>query len=254
MNVLGIVGSPRKDGRTNHLVDAALDGAASQQAAVAKVYLVDYAIQPYLGQRDVTYCPDALSRRCEDADAIILGAPIYVGDVSGVTKNFMETVRISNAAGKPALGISVAGGTGKGVLSGVQTLYQFFFQKQMRGVHPTPVSRFNMDQALNQLRGYGADLVALAEQSNPFTGVTRDACWPDVVAHYAELPYMDGDPLDEFVLLAEQLVRISRGPDAEAATAELEAARALLADGQRSAAARNAVGAYQRLYYSPRTR
>lgn len=254
MIVLGIVGSPRKDGRTNRLVDAALDGAASRQATVAKVYLVDYAIQPYLGQRDVEYCPDALSRRCEDADAIVVGAPVYVGDVSGVTKNFMETARIANAAGKPALGISVAGGTGKGVLSGVQTLYQFFFQKLMRGVHPTPVSRFNMDQALDQLRGYGADLVALAEQPNPYAGRTRDACWGDAVAHYATLPYMDGDPLDEFVLLAEQLIRVSRGTDAEAATAELDTARGLLADGQRSAAARYAVGAYQRLYFAQETR
>ena len=89
MIVLGIVGSPRKNGRTNRVVDAALEGAASKQAAVEKVYLVDYAVQPYLGQRGVEYCPDALSRLCEDADAIVVGAPIYVGDVSGVTKNFM---------------------------------------------------------------------------------------------------------------------------------------------------------------------
>ena len=108
--------------------------------------------------------------------------------------------------------------------------------------------------AINKLQEHGADLVALAEQPNPFAGVTRDACWPDVVAHYAALPYMDGDPLDEFVLLAEQLIRISHGPDAEAATTALDAARTLLADGQRSAAAQHAVGAYQRLYYSQGTR
>ena len=62
MDVLGIVGSPRKDGRTNHLVEAALEGARSCRATVEKVYLVDYAIRPFTGTggsgEAFQYCPE----------------------------------------------------------------------------------------------------------------------------------------------------------------------------------------------------
>jgi multimeric flavodoxin WrbA len=42
MSVIGIVGSPRKNGRTNALIDAALKGAESKGAETRKIYLVDY--------------------------------------------------------------------------------------------------------------------------------------------------------------------------------------------------------------------
>ena len=51
MLVLGIVGSPRKHGRTNQLVDAALCGAEAQDAETRKIHLGDYAIRPFLGVR-----------------------------------------------------------------------------------------------------------------------------------------------------------------------------------------------------------
>ena len=49
MLILGIVGSPRKEGRTNTLIDAALEGAAQGGAETQKLYLVDYAIKPFTG-------------------------------------------------------------------------------------------------------------------------------------------------------------------------------------------------------------
>ena len=59
--------------------------------------------------------------------AIVLAAPVYWGDINGMTKTFLDTVRISNCSGKLAMGIAIAGGTGKGLTSGVQTIYRFFF-------------------------------------------------------------------------------------------------------------------------------
>jgi multimeric flavodoxin WrbA len=252
--ILGIVGSPRKDGRTNSLIDAALKGAQSAGAAVQKIYLADYNVKPFKGaggtDEAFTYCPEELSSLCEDAEAIVLGAPVYWGDINGLTKDFMDTVRIRNANGKLALGIAIAGGTGKGLLSGVQSIYHFFFHKQMRGIDPTPVSRFNLEKALGQLRDSGVKLAGLAQEVMPFPGATSDERWPDVVAYYASVAYLDRDPVDEFLMLAGQLIDISEGGDVEDAQAELDRALELVAQGNRSEAARHAVRSYQILYFA----
>jgi len=254
MAVLGIVGSPRKNGRTNQLIEAALEGAKSRSAATKKVYLVDYDIRPFTGSGGSTEafhcCPEELSRLCEEADGIALGAPVYWGDINGLTKDFMDTVRIASANGKPALGIAIAGGSGKGLLSGVQTLYHFFFHRQMRGIDPTPVSRFNLEETLEQLKASGAKLADMTKEVTPFPGPTMEECWPEVLAHYASLEVLRCDPLDEFVTLAQQLIRMSEGRKAEEAKDELDRALALIAEDRRSEAARHAVRAYQILYFA----
>jgi multimeric flavodoxin WrbA len=254
MLVLGIVGSPRANGRTNQLVQAALDGAAAQGARTLKIHLADYAIRPYLGtgpsHESFDHSPAELSQLCGEADAIVLGAPVYWGDINGLTKDFMDTVRTPGENGKPALGIAIAGGSGKGLLSGVQSLYHFFYHRQMRAIDPTPVSRFNMTEALEELVASGARLAEMARDPQPFPGEPRDVRWGAVLAHYCTLPYLDRDPLDEFVMLAEQLIRGSEGESIAEAQAELDQAMALIAEGRRSEAAPHAFCAYQILYYS----
>jgi multimeric flavodoxin WrbA len=254
MLVLGIVGSPRKDGRTNQLVDAALSGAALQGADTKKIYLADYAIVPFLGsggsQEAFGHSPAELSQLCGEGDAIVLGAPVYWGDINGLTKDFMDTVRTPGENGKPALGIAIAGGSGKGLLSGVQSLYHFFYHRQMRAIDPTPVSRFNMAAALEGLVASGARLVEMARDPQPFPGEPRDVRWGSVLAYYCTLPYLDRDPLDEFVMLAEQLIRISEGERVPEAQAALDRALALISEGRRSEAAPYAFRAYQILYYT----
>ncbi len=254
MIILGIVGSPRKNGRTNRLVDAALEGAKSKNVSVKKIYLVDYELKQYKGlggsEEAFQYCPEELSMLCEEADAIILGAPVYWGDINGMTKDFMDTVRIPNSNGKPALGLAIAGGTGKGLLSGVQSIYHFFFHKQMRGIDPTPVSRFNLQEAIEKLRASGARLVNLSENLTPFPG-TRGERWPEVLVHYTSLKHLKCDPLDEFVMLSEQLIKLSEGNKVKKAKTELDKALTLIAEGKRVEAARYAVKSYQLLYFPP---
>jgi multimeric flavodoxin WrbA len=254
MLVLGFVGSPRKNGRTNQLVNAALRGAAAAGADTRKLYLADYAIVPFLGSGGSTeafgYGPEELSQLCGEAGAIVLGAPVYWGDINGLTKDFMDTVRTPGENGKPALGIAIAGGSGKGLLSGVQSLYHFFYHRQMRATDPTPVSRFNMAEALGALEASGARLAEMAADPQPFPGEERDQRWGAVLAHYCTLPYLNCDPLDEFVMLAEQLIRTSSGEGVAHAQAELDRALALIEEGRRSEAAPHAFGAYQILYHT----
>jgi len=254
MLVLGIVGSPRKNGRTNTLIDTALSGASAAGAQTQKVYLADHKVRPFTGEGGSAeanaYCPPELSALCEQADALIVGAPVYYGDINGLTKDWMDSVRIANSNGKPALGFAIAGGSGKGLISGVQSIYHWFYHRQVRAIDPTPVSRFNMQAAIDSLYTSGARLVDMARNIEPFPGAGREDRWADVLAYYATLPYFDQDPVDEFLMLAEQLISISAGDRVTAAQAELDRALALVTKGQRSEAGRHAVRAYELLYFA----
>jgi multimeric flavodoxin WrbA len=259
MRIVGIVGSPRKDGRTNALVEAALSGAQGAGAELVKVHLTDYAIRPFTGTGDsreaAAYCPEELSTLCREAQGLVVGAPVYWGDISGITKDFMDTVRLPHVQGVPGLGIAIAGGSGKGLLSGVQSIYHFFYHKQMRCIEPVPVSRFNMEAALATLPARGAELVRLAADAKPFEGATVDERWIDCTAYYGDVRYMRGDPVDEFVLLAQQMVALGRGAQGRGgdklplAQAELRAALTALAEGHRAEAGRCAVRCYHLLYF-----
>ncbi len=251
MFVLGIVGSGRKNGRTAELMAAALNGAEAQGARTQKVHLADYEIRYHLGvaAEGKPYCPHALAELCEEADALVLGSPVYYGDISGLTRSFMDSAPISNSNGKLALGFAIAGGSGKGLLSGIQSIYHYFYHRQMRAIDPTPVSRFNMDAALASLQESGASLVELFRTVEPFPGEARDDRWADVLAYYAALPYFDAGPVDEFVMLAEQLIHISDGPEVAKAKAALGQALDLIREGEPSRAAPYAVRAYEILYF-----
>ena len=257
MVIVGVVGSPRKNGRTNSLIDAVLEGAKSRGAEVKKVYLVDYELRQYKGldgsAEAFTYCPEELSRLCDGAEALAIGAPIYWGDINGMTKDFMDTVRIPITNGKPALGVTIAGGSGRGQVSGVQSLYTFFFHKQMRAIDPTPVSRFNMQEALEELKISGGRLVDLSKKKEAFLGNTVNERLPVVQAYYTSLKYLNCDPLDECIMLDRQLIKVSEGKKVEEAKAELDKALALISDGKRSIAAEHAVKAYLMLYFPPQT-
>lgn len=254
MLIVGIVGSPRKGGRTNALVGAVLEGAATRGAETHVAYLADYEVRPFLGQGGSAEaqraCPEALSSLCEEAEALVIGAPVYFGDINGLTKDFMDTVRIRNSNGKPAAGVAIAGGSGKGLLSGLQNVYHFLYHRQFRAIDPTPVSRFNLQEALASLKQTGARLVEMAAHIEPFPGERRDDRWAGVLAHYATLPYLDQGPLDEFVMLARQLIAISEGAVAAQAQAALDQALLLIEQGQNGEAARHAVHAYELLYFS----
>jgi multimeric flavodoxin WrbA len=255
MFVLGIVGSPRKVGRTNTLVDATLKGAETAGVEVKKIHLVDYEIKAYTGlgssSEAFNYCPTELSMLCEGAGAIILGAPVYWGDINGLTKDFMDTVRIDSSNGKPVLGIAIAGGTGKGLLSGIQNLYHFFFHRQMRAIETIPISRFNFEEALEELEKRGMNLAELSQDVKPFCGASMDDRWPNVLSHYVALSYFRCDPLDEFVILAEQLIKTSGAVRVDEARDALNKALDLITEGKRVEAAPHAFKAYQALYFPP---
>ena len=103
MKVLAINGSPRKKWNTATLLQSALDGAASHGAKAELIHLYDLT---YTGCTSCFACKlkggksygkcamqDGLTsvlEKIQDADALILGSPIYFGTVTGMMRCFME--------------------------------------------------------------------------------------------------------------------------------------------------------------------
>jgi multimeric flavodoxin WrbA len=98
MKVLGIEGSPRKDGNTEKLVRRILEGAAEAGSGTDFIKLSELSINYCRGcgtcratgecvqKDDMDRIVDAI----QQSDVIVLGSPIYVWQVTGITKVFMD--------------------------------------------------------------------------------------------------------------------------------------------------------------------
>ena len=103
MKILASNGSPRKKWNTSTLLQKALEGAASQGAKTELIHLYDLNYKgciscfacKTLGGKSYGKCAvqDDLApifSRIEQSDAILMGSPIYWGDISGEMKSFLE--------------------------------------------------------------------------------------------------------------------------------------------------------------------
>jgi multimeric flavodoxin WrbA len=103
MKVLAINGSPRKAWNTAMLLNSALEGAASKGAKTELVHLYDLDFKGCTScfsckiKNGKSYGKCALKddltpilQKAAEADAIILGSPIYIGYVTGEMKSFLE--------------------------------------------------------------------------------------------------------------------------------------------------------------------
>lgn len=103
MKVIAINGSPRKNWNTATLLEKSLEGAASEGAETELIHLYDLNFKGCIscfacklkGGKSFGKCAvkDELIpvlERLEDADAVILGSPIYLGNSTGEMRSFME--------------------------------------------------------------------------------------------------------------------------------------------------------------------
>jgi multimeric flavodoxin WrbA len=103
MKVLAFNGSPRRNCNTAVLLNHTLDGAASQGAEIELIHLYDFNYKgciscfacKRIGGKSYGRCAvnDDLTpilKKVEEADAIILGSPIYLGAVVGEMRSFIE--------------------------------------------------------------------------------------------------------------------------------------------------------------------
>ena len=103
MKVMAFNGSPRKQWNTATLLAKALEGAASQGAETELIHLYDLTYKGCIscfacktkGGKSYGRCAveDSLTPLCariREADALILGSPIYLGDMTGQMRSFLE--------------------------------------------------------------------------------------------------------------------------------------------------------------------
>lgn len=103
MKVIAINGSPRKKWNTATLLEKALEGANSEGAEVELIHLYDLNFKgctscfscKLKGGKSYGKCAmkDELTpvlEKLKDADAVILGSPIYLGNSTGEMRSFME--------------------------------------------------------------------------------------------------------------------------------------------------------------------
>jgi multimeric flavodoxin WrbA len=103
MKALAINGSPRKQWNTATLLKKALEGAASRGAQTELNHLYDLNFKGCISCYECKLKNGASFGRCsikdellvvlgkiDAADALILGAPIFLGTIPGVMKSFLE--------------------------------------------------------------------------------------------------------------------------------------------------------------------
>jgi multimeric flavodoxin WrbA len=233
-NVIGLVGSPNREGRTNQLVAAALEGAAGQGVTTELIQMSDHVVAackdclPWVCKDNLkcTYEDEAfeyLSLKILNCGALVLGTPVYWWDTSGlvkylILKMFRIYARSAPLQGLPAFGVAIAGGTGNGLVSGLRPVYHFFQMMQMRAVEPLPATRFNFDSAVEQARKLGEKIAAMAGRRHPFAGLEERLLW------YDQLPYLGLSRAAERRLLAD--LAIQALPSRESPAMALGLARA----------------------------
>jgi multimeric flavodoxin WrbA len=148
-NILAIYGSPRRNGNTATLLDAAVEGARDAGAEIEKIVLRDLKISPCLeiyGCKKTGECSirddfQGLRDKFLSAQGVMLASPILFYAVSAHTKALMERFQslwvkkhwIENVPlGKPAytrkgLFISVGATRGEKLFDGAILSVKYFF-------------------------------------------------------------------------------------------------------------------------------
>ncbi len=135
MKVIGIVGSPRKNGNTNILVQQVLKGA-EEAGAETRIFILNE--MNYRGCQGCGYCKSHDKCKLEDdltelfdelalADGVVFGSPIYFGQFTGQMRLFLDRCySLINAdfssrlpAGKKAVIIGMQGAPDAAAFKGV---------------------------------------------------------------------------------------------------------------------------------------
>ncbi len=151
MRVLGICGSPHKNGNTAYALRYALDAFQKKGAETECILLADKDIHPCNGcfacMRGSCAIHDDMNdllaalRRC---DALVLASPVYMGMVSGQMKVMMDrsvalrSPGIFEMSGKVGGGIATGGFRNGGQELTLQNMQTYFLQQNMAVVADGP--------------------------------------------------------------------------------------------------------------------
>ena len=117
MNILIINGSPRKKGLISQMLDIMREEAENRGDKVQTVYTNDLSIKPCIGCmacRTKLKCSMAeddsqrVLKMIQNADAIIMGAPCYWGNIPGQMKLLFDRI-VYGMMRDPPLGLGISG-------------------------------------------------------------------------------------------------------------------------------------------------
>ena len=98
MKIIGFIASPRKEGNTAWVVKKILEGAKEQGTETEVWYSSELDIKPCIGclgcvQSDQCVVNDDMQKlyhALKEADALVLGSPVYMGQMSAQAKTFTD--------------------------------------------------------------------------------------------------------------------------------------------------------------------
>ncbi|MHB1361526.1 MAG: flavodoxin family protein [Thermoleophilia bacterium] len=150
MIVIGVSGSPRRDGNTETLLDRALAGAEAAGANVEKFVLCDYEISGCIECNDcfesgtctIGDDMDAIYEAIERADRIVIASPIFFMGLTSQMKAIIDRCqcywalkyilkekfpREENAPSRQGSFIGVGGTHGENLFDGAMKTLKYFF-------------------------------------------------------------------------------------------------------------------------------
>ncbi len=148
--VVAFSASPSRPSRTRVLVEAVAADLARQRRIDLAVYdLVDAGAGLVVASRDELPLPARrLVEAIEDADALIVGTPVYQGSYSGLFKHVFDFVRPEALLGKPVALTATGGGLRHALVveHGLRPLFGFF------AAHIAPTSVYACSAELAEYR------------------------------------------------------------------------------------------------------
>ena len=137
VKIIGIIGSPRKNGNTAYLVEKALEAAKEAGADVESYHLGKMKIEP-CNACDICKmtgeCPkdddiNEILSKLQKAQGVIIGSPVYFGNVSAQLKMFIDRSRPLRAdfklLNKVGGAIAVGGSRNGGQETTIAAIHEF---------------------------------------------------------------------------------------------------------------------------------
>jgi multimeric flavodoxin WrbA len=183
MKLVMISGSRNPEGQTARAADAILDGYARAGGEVARFFLPQMSIERCRQCDDAGWGLCRSEGRCiiEDdlaplmqeviaADAVLFATPVYYSDLAESLRAMTDRFRRvathmenpAGIAGKPAVGVCVAGGGGGGAPNCCASLERVVSRIGFDLVDVIPVRRQNLEAKVPQLRLVGEWLAGMA--------------------------------------------------------------------------------------------
>jgi len=178
MKVIAIQSSPNLDGLTSSLAQAVLNGVRNEGGTVELIHLNKLNLKPCIACdngwgkcRDGGVCVHEddfqnLTDKIAKCNALVFATPVYWHDLSESAKIFLDRLRrcetglgFKTFAGKKAIGIASAGGSGRGAIRALYNLEDYLRRLGFDIFDLVPVTRFSKDHKLEMLEKVGRRLI-----------------------------------------------------------------------------------------------